>query len=174
MQEMFEGGEHNSAKDFMKDFLSEESSARKPGEGSKLTGKGKDTHLRVFDAIEISDSETEDDDNQDPFDLPSTSNPVIQLPPSKRLNAPSLPKKGAGSEGSSGSRTNTKPFNPGRMVQDEMQTRKREALGMIGGRKLGSTPKSETKPSAGRVREPTNTSQSVEKEAAWACKICTL
>lgn len=158
----------NSAKQFMKDFLAKESSSSKLSEDSK-----KQAHISVFDAIEISDNE---DDDQ-PDDLPSTSNPVVPFPITKRPRA-SPPRSPliAGPSQPSVKNPSAKPLGIGRLVQEEMQIRKREALGMDRGRKLGSTkaPSAKATPIDSQKSNMNLQNNRKPEESKWACQVCTL
>lgn len=158
----------NSAKQFMREFLAKESSSSKLSEVSK-----KQAHISVFDAIEISDTE----DDYQPDDLPSTSNPVVPFPITKhsRASAPTTPPI-AGPSQSSTEHSSTKPLGIGRLVQEEMQIRKREALGMDRGRKLGSTNTLNAKATSIEFQKSSMDIPNNRKpeESKWACQVCTL
>ncbi|KAI5121211.1 hypothetical protein M0805_007221 [Coniferiporia weirii] len=168
MQDSMNDDELNSSRQFMKDYLSESSHAKK---GAPNEAK----FSSVLDAIEISD----DDDST--CDIPSVSNPVVSRSskapdesdgrPNKRLRklSPLPPVAGP----SHPTRNSGRPSGLGGLLQEEMATRRRESLGMTpGGRKLGSGSTSGPTLSARATPgKATVNDNSVDK---WVCLICTL
>ncbi|EJD06465.1 WLM-domain-containing protein [Fomitiporia mediterranea MF3/22] len=197
MRSSIKDGELNSSQQFMKDFLSEFSRPKDSTDSNDGDLK------KVLDAIEVSDDDEDAcdipstsnpvmpqapnrkvldaidiSDDEATCDIPSMSNPIMPRPPSpdnkrptKRLRSSPPPQRTAGPSRPTKSPSNAIRF--GRIAQDEMTTRKKEALGLTGGRTLGSPSqvKSDT-----TTKHPTSSKdRPVNADTTgWSCLICTL
>lgn len=162
--------EYNSSQLFMKNSLQKSSKAK--NEELESTG-----FSSLFNAIEISD-----DEGEPACDLPSTSNPVIETPSSKPSpadrteNAASVSRIRPGpASSSSSSKTTDKALGLGRLVQEEMSLRRRESLGLVGGRKLGGASEAQksTAPKASPSIQQKKSADSQTPEN-WVCLVCIL
>ena len=165
MKDTMQDGELSYSQQFMKDYLS-------PGD-SKKDSLDKNEFSTLFDCIEISD----DDDEDEP--TPSSSKlPVVTIKKEPGLiKGDNNNNSSAGPSSSSGNLkgSSSKSFDFGKMVQDEITSRKREALGLDGARKLGTGKRPvdalyETKESPTTIQAP----DSDLIKNSWACLVCTL
>ena len=165
MKDTMQDGELSYSQQFMKDYLS-------PGD-SKKDSLDKNEFSTLFDCIEISD----DDDEDEP--TPSSSKlPVVTIKKEPGLiKGDNNNNSSAGPSSSSGNLkgSSSKSFDFGKMVQDEITSRKREALGLDGARKLG-TGKRPVDALYGTKESPI-TIQAPDSDLiknSWACLVCTL
>lgn len=170
MRKSMKDDDLKSSKQFMRDFLSGSSSSRPSTSGRS---EGPD-YSKLFEAIEISD----DEDEEPRCDIPSTSNPVNPTRPNENPpgDRPSKRQKTMPSESNSGPSGSS--LGLGRIVQEEIATRKRESLGLVGERKLGTgiRPVSKLKgssPAPVKKTTPASTTAAAQ-EPEWACQVCTL
>lgn len=169
MKESVEDREINSSQKFMHDFLQD--SSRVKHETPKDT-----TFSSIFDAIEISD-----DEDVGTCDLPSTFHPVISKPPSSTHKAVKSEEQASSASSahlgssSKSSQKLTTSLGLGRLVQEEMSLRKRESLGLTGGRMLGSgSSRTPSTPTVRPIKRECNTAAAVQTPSGWACLVCTL
>lgn len=155
-------GLKKSSQQFMRDFLSGASTSQPSGDSN---------FDKLFEAIEISD-----DEDEPACDIPSAFNPVNPARPgeSSTNDRPSKRQKTSSSE----SKTSGPSLRLGRIVQEEIASRKREALGLVGERKLGSgvRPVSKLKGSTStpiKTPTPANTTPAPQ-DPGWSCQVCTL
>ncbi|THH10306.1 hypothetical protein EW145_g1418 [Phellinidium pouzarii] len=170
MRDSMKDNEINSSQQFMNDFLNESSRVKEELEAVKFSN--------VFDAIELSDDD-------DAYNIPSTSDPVISQPP-KTLNeddrrpakrsrklSPTLATRTSQSIQRPG-----KSIGLGRLAQEEMSVRRRESLGMDGsGRKLGyGSTSAYMLPSRSAITEASADTTAVDRsdKESWACLLVQL
>jgi hypothetical protein len=150
-------------------FLDDFDFTRSPRTDSKGAGKGKEAAVasgsKDLGTIDIS---SEDEDGRDGCDIPRTSGSMSTVgstgvPSSQRKGGTRGSDGGKASEKSRGPSLNTGALGLGKLVQTEIDFRKKESLGMApvkgGGRTLGSAPR--------RPSSPPTASQ-------WTCELCTL
>ncbi|KAL5526885.1 hypothetical protein ACEPAF_8612 [Sanghuangporus sanghuang] len=182
----------NSSQQFMRDFLLKAKEQR--GEG-KSKGEMDDGNFKsVFDAIEISDEEVEAEEGDGACAIPSTSNPVIPSPSSSTNDTRSAkrPRQQSPPRSTKGTRPalSRTPGNIGlgRIAEEEMIFRKKEALGLTGGgKKLGSSRGSrignggqsqgkehQKRDEERREKSPVTVKDSSDDGPGWSCLVCTL
>ncbi|TEB33376.1 WLM-domain-containing protein [Coprinellus micaceus] len=150
-------------------FLDDFDFTRSPRTDSKGAGKGKEAAVasgsKDLGTIDIS---SEDEEGRDGCDIPRTSGSMSTVgstgvPSSQRKGGTRGSDGGKASEKSRGPSLNTGALGLGKLVQTEIDFRKKESLGMApvkgGGRTLGSAPR--------RPSSPPTASQ-------WTCELCTL
>lgn len=173
MRKSMADGDLNSSEQFMRDFLFKGSNY----EASTSRQHNEISYGKLFDAIEISD-----DEDDAPCDLPSISNPANPKRPSTSTpmsNLERAEKRQKTSPGTSSASNSGSSLGIGRIAQEEMATRKRESLGLVGERKLGTG----IKPVASLKAHTSNTiptvpsaiqSGSTSEDLDWSCQVCTL
>lgn len=169
MRDVTKDNELEGMRSFMVDFLAKS--------GSSSTAEKRKGKSKALAVIELSSNDGDDETSARKTDAATS---MLQGGRAAKLKKthPSPPlSKSSGARETLQAGTFT---GLGNLVRDEMDTRKKESLGMIGGRKLGS--QSSTLPSqvrAGDVRDrkdeimPTE-EQEQEQEHNWTCLVCTL
>ncbi len=145
--------ELNSMRHFMKDYLEESSR------------KG-----TTSDVIEIPD----DDDAAGACSLPSTSNPVSFKAEGNLSKAPTT-TPGLASRVTAKANDKGKSMRLGDMVKDEISLRRRESLGLVGERTLGTSPNKASQLVNKETSAPFQPVPSKSSsEESWCCLVCTL
>ena len=158
MQDTMQADELDGMRKYMAEFFSREASSSKERDKELEEVEGTESFKRILDVIEISD----DDDTGDIHDIGLLTNPVI----SRSLDAGKSTDKKRNSDLSKLS-----GIGMGRIVQEEIATRKRERLGLTGEQKLGSG--SGTRRSSLSMPKPQVT-KADRGTKGWSCLVCTL